>query len=128
MARDPAGVTPHEWEPGTLGAAWGILTPHLSPRAPFRPDAMSTPYRPIACALHDELQLRALRRARVTVRYRSTPGPGHAASAPDVRELEGRVVDVRTRDGAEYLVLAQGDEIRLDRLVDVDGVAFGDAC
>lgn len=33
-------------------------------------------------------------------------------------------VDVDTRDGAEWFVLEDGRRIRLDRLLEVDGVAF----
>jgi len=91
---------------------------------------MTDPYRPIACGLHDELQLRALRRSRVTLRYRlpDDVAPGAAGGeGAEVRVVTDRVVDVRTRSGAEYLALASGEEIRLDRLVEVDGIPFGDA-
>ena len=89
---------------------------------------MSEPYRPIACGLHDELQLRALRRSTVTLRYRDGGSGGAPGAEAPIREGTGRVVDVRTRDGAEYLLLDVGTEIRLDRLVEVDGIPFGDAC
>lgn len=89
---------------------------------------MADPYRPIACGLHDELQLRAMRRIAVTLRYREDDGGDAPGDEPTVRERAGRVVDVRTRAGAEYLVLDDGTEIRLDRLVEVDGIHFGDAC
>lgn len=82
--------------------------------------AHDAPYHPIDCALHDELQLRALRRTRVGIRVQDGSGP------PE--ELNGVVVDVLSRDGAEYLVLEGGREIRLDRLVEVDGIPFADAC
>jgi len=89
---------------------------------------MADPYRPIACGLHDELQLRAMRRIAVTLRYRGDAGGDAPEGESSVRQRAGRVVDVRTRDGAEYLVLDDGAEIRLDRLVEVDGIHFGDAC
>lgn len=81
---------------------------------------MSEPYRPIACALHDELQLRAMRRSLVSLRVRDDSGGGQ-------REVRDRVVDVRTREGAEFLVLESGEEIRLDRLMEVDGIRFSRA-
>lgn len=82
---------------------------------------MTAPYRPIDCALHDELQLRALRRTVVSLSFREEGRGG-------VRSVSGRLVDVRTRNGAEYLSLESGAEIRLDLLVEVDGIPFGHAC
>jgi transcriptional antiterminator Rof (Rho-off) len=71
-----------------------------------------TPYRPIDCDQHSVLELLAMRRVAVTLRARRPDGSDLA--------LQGRVHDVRTRSGAEYLVLhdAEGAEeaIRLDRL------------
>lgn len=80
-----------------------------------------TPYTPIACGLHDELQLRAMRRA--TVDLTASRQNGHRES------LRGRVLDVLTRDGAEFLVVelledASRVELRLDHLISVDGLDF----
>lgn len=70
------------------------------------------PYRPIDCDQHSVLELLAMRRLAVTMHARQPDGGDLV--------LQGRVHDVRTRDGAEYLVLrdAAGDEhaVRLDRL------------
>ncbi|MDT8340251.1 MAG: uracil-DNA glycosylase family protein [Longimicrobiales bacterium] len=85
------------------------------------------PYRPIDCGLHDELQLRAMRRALVTLRYRpEAPADTVGAEVGD-RCVTARVVDVHTRGRAEFLVLDSGLEIRLDALLEVDGIAFGAA-
>lgn len=90
-------------------------------RAARIPRVMNTPppYRPIACGLHDELLLRALRRTPVPIAFLGPRG--------GVRKRRGVPVDVRTRDAAEYLLLADGTEIRLDRLVQVDGIPFDGA-
>lgn len=74
---------------------------------------MSEPYRPIACDFHDELCLLALRRRVCEIVYRDSAG----------REarLEDRIEDVYTEGGEEFLRLAGGGIIRLDRLVRVDG-------
>lgn len=72
-----------------------------------------TDYRPISCDLHSQYELLAMRRARVLL----------DADAPEgaVRGLSCRVVDVYTRDGAEYLqVVTDAGErrvYRLDRIV-----------
>ena len=81
---------------------------------------MNAPYRPIACSLVDELQLRALRGRPVTIRYR-----GDGDGLVEVRTV---IKDILSRDGAEYLVPAVGEDIRLDDLVEVDGLSFGDHC
>jgi hypothetical protein len=66
--------------------------------------------------LHDELQLRVLRGRAVTVRWRDAEGVE--------RERFGPVADVFSRSGAEFLQLDDGEQIRLDHLVAVDGVVF----
>lgn len=73
-------------------------------------------YRPIDCGLHDELQLRALRSRPVQLRW--TEDDGTPCEETD------RIADVFSRGGAEYLATAGGREIRLDRLTEVDGIAF----
>lgn len=78
----------------------------------------TTPYQPIDCALHDELLLRASRRHPVYILFLAADGPVRARTAV--------IVDVISRGGAEYLVLADGTTIRLDRLVEVDGIRFDD--
>jgi len=78
---------------------------------------MDNAYTPIDCGLHDELQLMALRRRAATLRVELTDG------SPET--VEGTVVDVLTRDGAEWLRLADGRTVRLDRLLEVDGRPFG---
>jgi transcriptional antiterminator Rof (Rho-off) len=79
----------------------------------------TTDYQPIDCDQHSVLELLAMRRAQVAVKAMDAQG-GELA-------VEGTLVDVLTRDAAEYLVVrdAGGDErsLRLDRLHAVFGVA-----
>lgn len=84
----------------------------------WRPQTDSDAYAPIDCGLHDELQLLAMRRREVDLRVRAE------AEGDPARELRDRIVDVYTRGGAEWIRLGSGEEIRLDRLVEVDGRAF----
>ena len=74
-------------------------------------------YRPIDCTFHDELELRAVRRVRCELVYRD------AAGAEQLRY--GRIVDLSTRDGEEYLRLDDGTDVRLDRVIRVDGRRLG---
>ncbi len=72
-------------------------------------------YRPIACAVHDVLEASVVRRIPCTVRF--THADGRAL------EVVSRLVDVYARDGAEYVRLEAGPEVRLDRLDSVEPVA-----
>lgn len=74
---------------------------------------MSERYRPIDCSLHDEFELRALRRTRCVLAYRDETGRAQCRDA--------RIVDVVTRHGVEFLCLEDGAEIRLDRITEADG-------
>ena len=74
---------------------------------------MMTDYVPIDCDQHSELELLAMRRARVRVQARGPVG--------EVLGMAGEVFDLVTRDGAEYLVLREphGEtrSVRLDHLL-----------
>ncbi len=72
-------------------------------------------YVPIDCGLHDELQLLVMRGRTVEIRV---------SEGSSVRTLVDRLTDVYTREGAEWVSLASGDTIRLDRLIEVDGRPF----
>lgn len=73
---------------------------------------MTTEYRPIGCDAHSVLELLALRRVAAELRVVDPQGRPLTVA--------GRIVDVFTRDGAEYLrVLGEdgsGVDLRLDRL------------
>ncbi len=77
---------------------------------------VTTDYVPIGCDSHSVLELLAMRRARVSARVRQEDGA-------ELR-LNGRVFDVLTRGGAEYLLLRdEGGEdrsVRLDRLLAIE--------
>lgn len=81
------------------------------------PEADAGGYAPIECSLHDRLEALATLGRPCRVVYRTEAG--------EARELEGRLVDVFARGGAEFVKLDSGDEIRLDRLEWVDGVRYG---
>jgi Rho-binding antiterminator len=78
---------------------------------------MDQAYEPIACALHDRLEAWATTGRSVEIIVRDEHG--------GERVVVDRLVDVYARGGAEYVRTGAGEEIRLDRLVSVDGVAFG---
>ena len=78
-------------------------------------------YRPIDCDQHSVLELLAMRRQRVQLDASDDNGT--------VATHAGTVIDVLTRSGAEYLLLAQGSDhagetlsVRLDHLREIRGV------
>ncbi|HHQ41082.1 MAG TPA: transcriptional antiterminator, Rof [Chromatiales bacterium] len=70
-------------------------------------------YRPIPCELHSRYELAVLRRRALTLAWRDPAGATHLE-----RVLP---LDVRTRAGAEYLLVRRADgrelEVRLDRIL-----------
>lgn len=77
-------------------------------------------YEPIDCSVHDKLLARATSRTLTDIVYRGADGTDEGE-----RVVQGTIVDVFARDGAEYLHVADEDsrriEIRLDRIQ-----SFGD--
>jgi Rho-binding antiterminator len=74
------------------------------------------PYRPIDCDLHDALEAAAIRREMLRVRFLDVNG--------EYQQCHTRIVDVFSRNGAEYLSLETGETVRLDRLVAVGDTKF----
>ena len=73
------------------------------------------PYRPIDCSLHDRVEEHAVRGKVVRIRYEGDAGPV---------ELDDTVVDWVVRDGAEFVRTGSGVTIRMDRILEIDGVAY----
>ncbi|MBK8910077.1 MAG: hypothetical protein IPM61_01995 [Chlorobi bacterium] len=77
-------------------------------------------YNPISCSLHDELLSLATLRRVVPVVWKGADGTEH--------QTDEKIVDVFSRQTQEFLQLSSGREIRLDKLVRVDGKEFGGVC
>ncbi len=77
-------------------------------------------YQPISCDFHSELELFALRRQPVEIRYTTVDGNEAIISQP--------IQDLYTRNGEEFLLLPDGSEIRLDQLVSVGGKVLTNYC
>lgn len=74
---------------------------------------MDRPYVPISCSVHDRL----LALATLGESCELTIGPD-----PDSAErVHGVIVDVYSRDGAEYLQLRDGTTFRLDEIQALNG-------
>lgn len=81
---------------------------------------MNKEYRPIACGLHDELELRALRKSKVELSYNDDKN--------NVRTIECTIADIFSKDKVEYLKTDMGLLIRLDDIIELDGIPFNKSC
>ena len=76
---------------------------------------METTYTSISCSYYDRLEAWAVRKVRCTIVFQL---PGSAA--PSL--TEGYIIDVFSKDGAEYLKTDTQEVIRLDYLKSVNGI------
>lgn len=65
------------------------------------------PYKPIACALYDQLELLALRKQKVRL------------TLDNSEELELVIRDLQQANGAEWLISHESDPIRLDQIASI---------
>lgn len=76
-------------------------------------------YQPISCNFYDELEALATLRRSCLIVYR---GP------ENIQELQAVIKDFYIEEGAEYLKLDNGQSIRLDLLLSVDGKELKEYC
>ena len=77
-------------------------------------------YQPISCNFYDELTLLALRGKTCLIVFKNED--------EEAQQLGAIIKDVFTRKSEEFLLLPDGKEIRLDRLVSVDGKELAGYC
>ncbi len=75
-------------------------------------------YTPISCEFHDRLEDLATLRKAASVSFVGDDGAQQQRTAT--------ITDVYASQGAEYITLSSGEVVRLDRLVEVDGVMLAD--
>lgn len=77
-----------------------------------------TCYHPISCEFHDRLEDLATLRKAVHIRFRDESGAD--------QQRDAVITDVFARNGEEFLSISNGELLRLDRLVEVDGARLAD--
>lgn len=70
-------------------------------------------YIPVSCDFHDQLEALATLRQPCQIVYRNV--------ADELVQVDGLIVDVYAANRADFIKLQDGTEIRLDRIVSVDG-------
>lgn len=80
----------------------------------------SDAYIPINCNYYDKLEAWAILKEEVKIHFLDSDG--------SEKELKGRIVDFFIKEKAEFMKLADEQEIRLDHLLSVNGEAVPNAC
>ncbi len=81
---------------------------------------MDKQYKPIACGLYDELELRALRKQKVKIVFLNNKNENEID--------ECIIADLFSKDKVEYLKTDAGKIIRLDNIIELDNIIFNKSC
>ncbi len=81
---------------------------------------MNKEYKPLACGLYDELELRALRKQKVTLTFLNDNG--------ETEIIECIISDLFSKDKTEFLKTTGEKIIRLDDIVELDNILFNKSC
>lgn len=76
-------------------------------------------YKPIACSFHDILLHHATLQDEVTLRY---------IENDKAKEVKVRLLDVVTKSGEEFVILSNGERVRLDFVVSVNEEVLSRYC
>lgn len=82
-------------------------------------EKIATTYQPLACSLYDQLEAFATKRELCKIVFHDDD---------QEKEIEGTIVDLFSKDGVEFLKLNNGQAIRLDHLVAVNGISMNKTC
>lgn len=80
----------------------------------------SRKYIPIDCGFYDRIEAAIVQRKTVRLEYWGAEGQIVAADT--------RLGDTQTKDGEEFLLLPSGEQIRMDRIISLDGVPVPKSC
>jgi len=81
---------------------------------------MDKQYKPIACGLYDELELRALRKQKVNLLFFNDKNENES--------IDCVIADLFSKDKIEYLKTNDGRVIRLDNIIEMDNITFNKNC
>lgn len=80
---------------------------------------MASDYKPISCSFYDRLEEAATLNREIDLVYQ---GPNQ------LERVRSRIETLKIMDKVEYMVLADGTEIRLDSIYSVDGILLNNYC
>lgn len=74
---------------------------------------MEKKYKPIACHFYDELESFAVKRTKLHIIY---------LEDDEEKEIEDLIVDFKTKNKEEFMILSSGKQIRLDKIISVEEI------
>lgn len=77
---------------------------------------MNKPYQPIACQLYDQLEILAMHQRQCEIVF-------HDAEF-NQQILQDTIIEMKIIEKQEFVILKSGQNIRLDRLLLVNGIDF----
>lgn len=81
---------------------------------------MNKEYKPIACGLYDKLELRNLRKSKVELFFTD--------ESNSIQTITCVIADIFSKDKVEYLKTDKELLIRLDDIIEFDGILFNKSC
>lgn len=79
-----------------------------------------TTYQPIDCNIYDELVLLIMRKQNIKLEFKNTNDSS--------TEVETKLTNIYTKEGEEFITLESGQDIRLDKILKIDGKTFEGYC
>jgi Rho-binding antiterminator len=76
-------------------------------------------YIPVACGLYDLIEHAIVRKSMILIQFQTTDGT--------LSEMNDQPIDLISKNQAEFVILKSGVEIRLDKILTIDGKTF-DSC
>ena len=73
-------------------------------------------YVPIACEAHDHLESWSVLKITCSIQYLD--------SNDTVASVDSQIIDVFAKNGEEFIKIENGDLIRLDRIISINGKSF----
>ena len=77
-------------------------------------------YKPISCNFYDELEAIATLKTTCVLQYYQDNG--------SIGHHQGIIINLYTRNKEEFLVMKDGFELRLDRIIEVNGKKLSGYC
>lgn len=66
-------------------------------------------YKTVSCQMYDTLEALAVKKTKIKIEY---------IDNDHIKKTEGYIADFKTKDKEEFLILSNGNKIRLDKIID----------
>jgi Rho-binding antiterminator len=76
-------------------------------------------YISVACGLYESIELAVIRKSMIRLNYKTSDG--------NLSEISDQPINLISKNKAEFVLLKSGLEIKLDKILTIDGITF-DSC